>query len=135
MFLEFCTIEALNLRPGSKELEAFNVLECNLGCKKEVIYALDLHPRTVAKAIKIIRSMPIAAIGLPSHDQDHRRALQLSSPVNCHEQTVTTSDFADVSMQSCLMGVPQLAEWMKLHPAERLARWRCVIGKQDGRGA
>jgi hypothetical protein len=63
MFLEFCTIEALNLRPGSKELEAFNVervrgyLDCNLGCKKKkVIYALGLHPRTVAKAIKIIRA-------------------------------------------------------------------------------
>jgi hypothetical protein len=36
----------------------------------------------------------------------------LSSPTNCHEQVVTTSDFADVSMQSCLMGAPQLAEWM-----------------------
>jgi hypothetical protein len=36
----------------------------------------------------------------------------LSSPANCHEQTVTTSDFADVSMQSCLMGAPQL----ELHP-------------------
>ena len=59
----------------------------------------------------------------------------LSSPANCREQTVTTSDFADVSMQSCLMGAPQLAEWMKQHPAERLAAWRCVIGKQDGRGA
>ena len=59
----------------------------------------------------------------------------LSSPVNCREQIVTTSDFADVSMQSCLMGAPQLAEWMKQHPAERLAAWRCVIGKQDGRGA
>ena len=43
----------------------------------------------------------------------------LSSPANCREQIVTTSDFADVSMQSCLMGVPQLAEWMKQHPAER----------------
>ena len=30
---------------------------------------------------------------------------------------------------------PQLAEWMKQHPAERLAAWRCVIGKQDSRGA
>jgi hypothetical protein len=30
----------------------------------------------------------------------------LSSPENCAEQTVTT----DVSMQSCLMGEPQLAE-------------------------
>jgi hypothetical protein len=37
-------------------------------------------------------------------------------------------------MQSCLIGAPQLAEWMKQHPAERLAAWRCVIGKQDGRG-
>ena len=56
----------------------------------------------------------------------------LSSPANCHEETVTTSDFASVSMQSCMMGAPQLAEWMKQHPAERLAKWRCVIGKQDG---
>jgi hypothetical protein len=30
------------------------------------------------------------------------------------------------------MGAPQLAEWMKQHPAERLAAWRCVIGKQGG---
>ena len=59
----------------------------------------------------------------------------LSSPINCHEQIVTTSDFADVSMQSCLMGALQLAEWMNQHPAERLAAWRCVIGKQDRRGA
>jgi hypothetical protein len=43
----------------------------------------------------------------------------LSSPANCRELTVTTSDFADVSMQSCLMGAPQLAEWMKQYPAER----------------
>ena len=59
----------------------------------------------------------------------------LSSPANCHEQTVTTSDFAHVSMHSCLMGAPQLAEWMNQHPAERLAAWRCVVGKQDRRGA
>jgi hypothetical protein len=59
----------------------------------------------------------------------------LSSPANCRELTVTTSDFAGVSMQSCLMGAPQLAEWMNQHPAERLAAWRCVIGKQEGRGA
>jgi hypothetical protein len=59
--------------------------------------------------------MPIAVMGL-SRDQDH-----LSSPVNCHEQTVTTLDFADISMLSCLMGAPQLADWMKQHPAERLA--------------
>jgi len=59
----------------------------------------------------------------------------LSSPANCRELTVTSSDFADISMQSCLMGAPQLAEWMNQHPAERLAAWRCVIGKQDRRGA
>ena len=59
----------------------------------------------------------------------------LFSPANCREVTVTTSDFADVSMQSCLMGAPQLAEWMKQHPAERLAAWRCIIGKQEGTGA
>jgi hypothetical protein len=58
----------------------------------------------------------------------------LASPGNCHEQTVTTSDFADVSIQSCLMGAPQLAERMKQYPAERLAAWRCAI-KHDGRGA
>jgi hypothetical protein len=59
----------------------------------------------------------------------------LSAPASCREQTVTTSDFADVSMQSCLMGAPQLADWMKQHALKRLAAWRCVIGKQGGRGA
>ncbi|MCK1479338.1 hypothetical protein IVB27_32510 [Bradyrhizobium sp. 197] len=52
----------------------------------------------------------------------------LSSPAECHEQTVTTSDFGDISMTSCLMGAPQLAEWMKEHPGQRLAGWKCVIG-------
>jgi hypothetical protein len=47
--------------------------------------------------------MPIVAMGL-SGDRDHRGALQSSSPANCRERTVTTSDFANVSMQSCLMG-------------------------------
>jgi hypothetical protein len=59
----------------------------------------------------------------------------LSSPANCRELTVTTSDFADISMTSCLIGAPQLAEWMKQHPGERLAAWRCMFGKRDGRGA
>jgi hypothetical protein len=48
---------------------------------------------------------------------------------DCREQTVTNSDFADISMTSCLMGAPQLAEWMKGHPGQRLAGWKCVIGK------
>jgi len=56
----------------------------------------------------------------------------LSSPTNCREQIVTTSDFADVTMQSCLMGAPQLAAWMAQHPAERPAAWRCTIGGQGG---
>ena len=43
----------------------------------------------------------------------------LSSPANCHEQTVTISDFANASMQSCLMGAPQLADWMNQHPMFR----------------
>jgi hypothetical protein len=34
----------------------------------------------------------------------------LSSPADCHDQIVTTSDFAEISMQSCLMGAPQLAD-------------------------
>ena len=58
----------------------------------------------------------------------------LSSPTNCREQTVTTSDFAEISTTSCLMGAPQLAEWMRQHPTERLAAWRCIFGKLDGRG-
>ena len=57
----------------------------------------------------------------------------LASPANCHEQTVTTSDFADVSMQSCLMGAPQLAEWMN-HPAERLAGMALRDGQAGWQG-
>jgi hypothetical protein len=59
----------------------------------------------------------------------------LASPADCSEQTITTSDFADISMQSSLMGAPQIAEWMKQHPGQRLAAWRCVVGKALGRGA
>ena len=59
----------------------------------------------------------------------------LASPADCHDQIVTTSDFAEISMQSCLMGAPQLADWMKQHPVERLAGWRCVLGRQGSRGA
>jgi hypothetical protein len=55
----------------------------------------------------------------------------LALPDACHEQVVTTSDFADISLMSCMMGAPQLADWMKQHPAERLAGWRCTVG--DGR--
>jgi hypothetical protein len=68
--------------------------------------------------------MPIAATGFSVVIKIIAVLCSLSSPVNCHEQTVTTSDFAEVSMQSCLMGAPRRA----------LAAWRCVIGKEDGRG-
>lgn len=57
-------------------------------------------------------------------------AVSLASPPVeiCQEVTVTTSDFADITMQSCMIGAPQLAEWMKQRPGHRLAGWRCVIG-------
>jgi hypothetical protein len=45
---------------------------------------------------------PIPIDGFSCRDQDHRRALQSLLSGNCHEETVTTSDFAEVSMQSCL---------------------------------
>ena len=54
----------------------------------------------------------------------------LSSPGNCYERLVTTSDFADVSMQSCLMGAPQLADWMKQHPAA--PRGMALCDRQTG---
>jgi len=45
----------------------------------------------------------------------------LSSPTDCHEQIVTTSDFADVTMQSCLMGAPQLAATLHRHDPLQVA--------------
>jgi hypothetical protein len=62
----------------------------------------------------------------------------LSSPANCHEQTVTTSDFVDVSMQSCLMGAPQLADcifWtsVAMVPAEIL--FNAIETELERRGA
>lgn len=57
----------------------------------------------------------------------------LANPADCHEETVTTSDFADISLQSCQMGMPQLAEWMKQRPTFRLARWKCQIGQRNQR--
>lgn len=71
MFLEFGTIEGLNLRPGSEKLEAFNVervrgyLECNLGCKKkEVIHALGCIRAPWPRPSRSSGQMPIAAMGL-----------------------------------------------------------------------
>jgi hypothetical protein len=30
-----------------------------------------------------------------------------------------------------MMGAPQLADWIKQHPADRLASWRCTIGAEQ----
>ncbi len=60
---------------------------------------------------------------------------KLSAPADCHEVTVTTSDFAQISLQACLMGAPQLADWMKDRPGYRLAGWRCVIGDRSAKNA
>jgi hypothetical protein len=79
--------------------------------------------------------MPIVATGLSCRDKDHRRALQSLLTGKLPRADRHHFGLADVSVQSCLMGAPQLAEWMKQYPTERLAGWRCVIGKQDGRGA
>lgn len=53
-----------------------------------------------------------------------------ANPGDCHDQLVTSSDFAELSITECLMGAPQLAEWMRSYPQYRLAKWRCVIGEQ-----
>ena len=52
----------------------------------------------------------------------------LAAPDNGREEVVTTSNFGNVSLTSCMMGAPQLADWMKQHPADRLAGWRCDMG-------
>ena len=46
----------------------------------------------------------------------------LSSPADCREQIVTNSDFAEVSMQSCLMGAPQIADWAPCSLALRVGQ-------------
>lgn len=53
----------------------------------------------------------------------------LANPEVCYQQEVTSPGFAEMTMQACLMGVPQLAEWMSGRPAYRLAQWKCVLGK------
>ena len=53
----------------------------------------------------------------------------LAQPTNCHEQVITTSDYADLNMSGCMVGMPAIAKWMNQHPAERLAGWKCQIGE------
>jgi hypothetical protein len=59
---------------------------------------------------------------------------KIASADDCQELTVTTSDLADISLQSCMMGAPQLADWMKGHPGYRLASWKCAMGQPTRRG-
>lgn len=49
----------------------------------------------------------------------------------CRDVVVTTSLLDNrVTMTSCQMGAPELAEWMKQWPGYRFAGWKCVIGKR-----
>jgi hypothetical protein len=52
----------------------------------------------------------------------------LASPSSCHDQVVTTSDYADVTAKACQVGMPQLAAFMANFPQYSLARWRCEEG-------
>jgi hypothetical protein len=54
----------------------------------------------------------------------------LSNTQDCHEVTVTNSDFAQITMQGCMTGAVAMADWMKDHPVERLIKWRCEIGQR-----
>ena len=56
----------------------------------------------------------------------------LAAPENCREVQVTSTDYQDLSMHDCY-DVAKLAKWMEEnHPADRLAGWKCVLGKKQG---
>ena len=51
---------------------------------------------------------------------------------DCREVTVTSSDFADLTIAGCLVGEPAVAKWMlENHPGYRLAKWVCQIGRRE----
>jgi hypothetical protein len=61
---------------------------------------------------------------------------RLASPTDCMEQIVTNSDVTDLTMAACVVGAPQVADWiLKNHPGYRLAKWTCTMGTRDERGA
>ena len=61
---------------------------------------------------------------------------KLASPDVCHEQMITNSDYADLTMAACMVGEPQIVKWLtEEHPQYRLAGWRCEIGNRAKRGA
>jgi hypothetical protein len=54
---------------------------------------------------------------------------------NCHEVQVTSTDYQEMSMSDCF-NIAALAKWMsENHPNDRLASWKCVLGKHEERGA
>ena len=53
----------------------------------------------------------------------------IASPDTCRDQIVTTSDYSDVSMKACQVGMPQLADFMRAFPQyDELRGWRCEHG-------
>lgn len=57
----------------------------------------------------------------------------LTNPNSCHEITVTSTDIEPLQMSDCY-DQAKLADWMKQHPAERVAKVTCVFGKHEQRG-
>jgi len=53
---------------------------------------------------------------------------QLSHPDNCNWTTITTSE--QLQMSDCY-NQAKLAQWMRSHPAERVARVRCEFGNRQ----
>lgn len=53
---------------------------------------------------------------------------QLAAPDVCRQQVVTTSDYGNLTMTGCLVGMPALVDWIKQFPGYRLDSWRCSIG-------
>lgn len=54
----------------------------------------------------------------------------LASPSDCREEVVASSRFAqEVSLQQCMLGEIEIANWMKERPGYRLANWKCTVGK------
>ena len=56
---------------------------------------------------------------------------RLSNPVDCHETLVTSTDYQDLTMTACLIGMPALAKWMEGYPQYRLAGWKCQLGNRE----
>lgn len=59
----------------------------------------------------------------------------LAAPDHCRDVTVTTSQFSDVTMKSCSIGMVQLSEWMmKEHPNDSFQGWKCVEEDKEKKG-